>query len=141
MGIFPVEFFALSPTPWVEERMMPTTSFTQLEVWQKARQLTRDIYRLTERFPRHELFSLTAQTQRAVLSIGANIAEGYGRRTPRGKAHCYSMSKSSGDELLHYLIISEDLGYHKGEPGLVQMVNSICAMLVRLTQTTLTNFR
>ena len=97
---------------------MPTTSFTQLEVWQKARQLTREVYKLTERFPRHQLFSLTSQTQRAVLSIGANIAEGYGRRAPRDKPH-----------------------YYKREPGLVQLLNSICAMLVRLTQKTLTNLQ
>lgn len=120
---------------------MPTTSFTQLEVWQKARQLTLGVYKLTERFPKHQLFSLTAQTPRTVLSIGANIAEGYGRRTARDKAHFYTMSKSSGDELLHYLVVSEDLGYHKGEPGLVQLLNSVCAMLVRLTQKTLTDFR
>ena len=120
---------------------MPTTSFTQLEVWQKARLLTRAIYKLTERFPKHQLFSLTAQTQRAVLSIGANIAEGYGRRTPRDKAHFYSMSKSSGDELMHYLFVSQDLGYHQGVPELFQALNSIQAMLVRLTQKTLTDFR
>jgi len=120
---------------------MPTTSFTQLEVWQKARQLTREVYKLTERFPQHQLYSLTAQTQRAVLSIGANIAEGYGRRSARDKAHYYTMSKSSGDELLHYFFVAEDLGYHQGEPGLIQLLNSICAMLVRLTQKTLTNFR
>jgi four helix bundle protein len=45
-----------------------------------------------------------------VLSIGANIAEGYGRRAPRDKAHYSTMSKSSGDELNHYLFIAEDLG-------------------------------
>ena len=120
---------------------MPTTSFTQLEVWQKARLLTRAIYKLTERFPKHQLFSLTSQAQRAVLSIGANIAEGYGRRAPRDKAHYYTMSKSSGDELLHYLFVSEDLGYHKGEPEIFQLLNSVTAMLVRLTQKTLTDFR
>ena len=120
---------------------MPTTSFTQLEVWQKARLLTKAVYKLTERFPRHQLFSLTAQTQRAALSIGANIAEGYGRRAPRDKAHFYTISKGSGDELLHYLFVSEDLGYHNGVPELVQLLNSVCAMLVKLTQKTLTDFR
>jgi four helix bundle protein len=82
---------------------MTTTSFTQLEVWQKMRLLTRTIYRLTEYFPRHQQFTLTSQMQRAVLSIGANIAEGYGRRSPRDKAHFYTVSKGSSEELQHYL--------------------------------------
>ena len=119
---------------------MPTTSFTQLEVWQKTRQLTLGIYKLTERFPKHQLFSLTSQAQRAVLSIGANIAEGYGRRAPKDKARFYTMSKSSGEELLHYLYVSQDLGYHQGEPALEQSVNAVKAMLVRLTQKTLTGY-
>jgi four helix bundle protein len=119
---------------------MPTTSFTQLEVWQKARQLTREIYKLTEKFPKHQLFSLTSQTQRAVLSIGSNIAEGYGRRAPRDKAHYYTMSKSSGDELNHFLFIAEDLGYAPRDPGIVELLNSVSAMLVRLTHKTLTDF-
>ena len=119
---------------------MATTSFTQLDVWQKARIVTLAAYKLTERFPRHQVFSLTAQTQRAALSIGANIAEGYGRRAPRDKAHFYTMSKSSGDELLHYLYISQDLGYPQGDPTLVKTLSDVSAMLVRLTQKTLTGF-
>ena len=119
---------------------MPTTSFTQLEVWQKARKLTVATYALTEKFPRHQIFSLTAQMQRAALSIGANIAEGYGRRTAKDKAHFYVMSKSSGEELLHYVYISEDLGYHKGIPQMVELIGEVNRMLVRLTQMTLERF-
>ena len=119
---------------------MATTSFTQLDVWQKARLATLAAYKLTERFPKHQLFSLTAQTQRAALSIGANIAEGYGRRGRRDKAHFYTMSKSSGDELLHYLYISQDLGYHQGAPELMKTLGDVSAMLVRLTQKTLASF-
>lgn len=97
---------------------MPTTSFMQLDVWKKTRALTRDIYRVTGHFPSHQMYSLSAQMQRAVLSIGANIAEGYGRRTPRDKAHFYTISKGSGEELLHYLVVSEDLGYRREDPQL-----------------------
>jgi four helix bundle protein len=119
---------------------MPTTSFTQLEVWKKARDLTVATYGLTERFPRHQIFSLTAQMQRASLSIGANIAEGYGRRTARDKAHFYTISKGSGEELLHYVHISEALGYHKGMPDMLDLIGQVNRMLVRLTQTTLARF-
>lgn len=116
---------------------MPTTSFTQLDVWKKTVLLTLGIYRITEYFPKHQLYSLTAQMQRAVLSIGANIAEGYGRRTPRDKAHFYTISKGSGEELLHYLIVSELLGYFEGDAELTQLTNDCCGMLRRLTERTL----
>lgn len=117
---------------------MPTTPFTELDVWKKTRLLTMDIYRITEYFPRHQMYGLTAQMQRAVLSIGANIAEGYGRRSPKDKARFYTISKGSGEELLHYLFVSEDLGYRKGDPELVQSVNDVCGMLRRLADRTLT---
>ena len=109
-------------------------------MWQKARVATLSTYELTERFPRHQLFSLTSQMQRAALSLGANIAEGYGRWAPRDKARFYNMSKSSGDELLHYLIISQDLGYHAGDPALMKTVEEVFAMLRRLIHKTLTDF-
>jgi len=75
-----------------------------------------------------------------VLSIGANIAEGDGRRAPRDKAPYYTISKSSGDELNHYLFIAEDLGYAPRDPGILELLLSVSAMLVRLTQKTLTDF-
>lgn len=53
--------------------------FRSLKVWQKGHQLTLAIYKVTARFPKHELFGLTAQMRRASASIPANIAEGCGR--------------------------------------------------------------
>jgi four helix bundle protein len=117
---------------------MPTTSLTQLDVWKKARLITLSIYRITEFFPRHQLYSLTAQMQRAAISIGTNIAEGYGRRAPRDKAHFYTVSKGSAEELLHCLIVSGDLGYFKGDPALFQTLDEVGGMLRRLIQKTLT---
>ena len=54
-------------------------SYEDLEVWQMAMSLAEDCYRLTADFPREEIYGLTAQIRRAVISIPANIAEGYGR--------------------------------------------------------------
>ena len=54
-------------------------NYEELEVWQKAHALTIKSYRITERFPRSELFGLTSQIRRAAGSIGANLAEGCGR--------------------------------------------------------------
>jgi four helix bundle protein len=116
---------------------MGTTSFTQLDVYKKTISLTRDVWRITEYFPRQQDYVLTAQMQRAVLSIGANIAEGYGRRSARDKAHFYTISKGSGEELLHYLIVSEILGYFRGDADMTQCVNDVCGMLRRLADRTL----
>lgn len=75
--------------------------------------------------------------QPAVLSIGANIAEGYGRRSPRDKAHFYTVSKGSSEELQHYLIIAEDLGYRREDKELMDFLDGIGGMVRRLTQRTL----
>ena len=50
--------------------------FRKLLVWQKAHQLVLLVYRLTENFPKHELFGLKSQLQRAMVSVPANVAEG-----------------------------------------------------------------
>ena len=53
--------------------------FRQLKVWQKAHEVTLDVYRVTQQFPKSELYGLTSQMRRAAISIGSNIAEGRGR--------------------------------------------------------------
>ena len=56
-------------------------TFRDLIVWQKGKDLTKNIYRATARMPRSEMFGLTSQMRRAAVSIPSNIAEGYARRT------------------------------------------------------------
>lgn len=58
---------------------MATKSFKELIVWQKARDLAVEIYKLTEKFPKSELYGLTSQMRRAAISISSNIAESYHR--------------------------------------------------------------
>lgn len=57
---------------------MPSRDFKQLKVWQKSHGLTLEVYRVTAKFPRSELYGLTGQIRRACASIPANIAEGLG---------------------------------------------------------------
>ena len=59
--------------------MSNTKSFRDLIVWQKSRDLAVVIYKLTEQFPKSELYGLTSQMRRAVISISSNIAESYHR--------------------------------------------------------------
>ena len=58
-------------------------SFKDLLVWQKAINLSVEVYNITKKFPRNELFGLTSQIRRASNSIALNIAEGYGRNTKK----------------------------------------------------------
>ena len=85
--------------------------FRNLKVWQANRELTVQIYRVTANFPAEERFGLVSQMRRAVVRIGACIAEGCGRRTMKDTGHFFQMSFSSATELLHHMITSLDLGF------------------------------
>ncbi|PBI88368.1 hypothetical protein BSF41_24960 [Flavobacterium sp. ACN2] len=86
-------------------------SFEKLEVWQNARMLILDIYKLTSKFPSNELFGITSQVKRSASSIATNITEGTSRNTSKDKAHFLTISYSSAMETLNHLIISKDLNY------------------------------
>jgi four helix bundle protein len=117
---------------------MATRSFTQLDVWKKAHQVTLEIYRITECFPRHQLFGLTSQMQRAAVSVPANIAEGYGRLAPKDKARFYNIAFSSAEELKYFLILSKDMKYRLDDAALDETLEDVSRMLRRLTESTLT---
>lgn len=80
-------------------------------VWQKSMQLVTDTYRLTESFPRNEVFGLTSQLRRAVVSIPSNIAEGQGRNSPKEFCHHLSIAYGSLMETETQIQIAANLGY------------------------------
>ncbi len=84
--------------------------FKNLAVWQKAHQLTLDMYRVTSTFPRDEIFGITSQIRRASASIGANIAEGCGRDTQADFNRFLTMAMGSASELESHLLLAKDLG-------------------------------
>jgi four helix bundle protein len=95
--------------------------FHELQVWQKAHQLTLAIYRVTASFPREELFGLTSQLRRACSSIPANLAEGCGRTGDAEFCRFCSIAMGSPSELEYHLLLGKDLGHIKtqGLPGTV----------------------
>jgi four helix bundle protein len=92
-------------------RLAPAKSFEQLVVWQKAHQFVLGIYRLTDGFPRTEIYGLTSQLRRAAISIPANIAEGFKKRGPADKVRFFNIAQGSLEECRYYLILAKDLKY------------------------------
>ena len=86
-------------------------SFTDLNAWKEAHNLVLEIYTITKKFPKEELFSLVSQLRRAVVSITSNIAEGFSRATDKDKCHFYIMALGSLTEVQNQIIISRDLKY------------------------------
>ena len=104
-------------------------SFFELDVWKKSHQLVLDLYSVTSNFPDSEIFSLTSQIRRAVISIPANIAEGYKRFGKADKIRFYNIAQSSLEEVRYYIFLSGDLGYIENKIELDRLVTEISKML------------
>jgi four helix bundle protein len=87
------------------------SSYTQLDVWKKARLLVIEIYKMTANFPKEELYGLTSQMRRAAVSIPSNIAEGCGRQYKKETIQFQFIARGSQYELETELYLSFDLGY------------------------------
>jgi len=85
--------------------------FRSLRVWEKSHKLTLDIYRVTSSFPREETYGLTSQMRRSSASIGANIAEGCGKRGNNEFRRFLQIASGSASELDYHLLLARDLGF------------------------------
>jgi four helix bundle protein len=90
-------------------------NFKKLIIWQKAREFVKDIYLITKKFPKEELFGLTSQIRRATVSIVLNIVEGSGRGTDKDFAHFLDIAFGSALEVEAQIILSSDLGFITNE--------------------------
>ena len=90
---------------------MATRTFTDLVVWQKAHEFTLSVYKFTNKFPKSELYGLTAQFRRAAVSIPANIAEGYKKTGEADKVRIMNYAQGSLEECRYYLILARDLKF------------------------------
>jgi four helix bundle protein len=85
-------------------------SYREQFIWQRGVKLAINCYRLTENFPKSELYGLTSQIRRSAVSVPSNIAEGYGRRTQNEYIHFLHIALGSLRELDTQLIISKEVG-------------------------------
>jgi len=107
--------------------------FRKLTVWQKSHSLTLEMYKVTESFPKNELFGLISQIRRSCVSIPANIVEGCGRNSDPEFARFLSIAMGSATELEYHLLLAKDLGIlgqtdyenlNKSLIGIKQMLNN-----------------
>lgn len=88
-----------------------TKSFKELEAWKKTHEFVLLVYKITESFPKTEVFGLTSQFRRAAISIASNIAEGYRKHGKADKLRFYNIAQGSQEECFYYIILSKDLQY------------------------------
>ena len=93
------------------ENRLPARNFQELLVWQKAHALALSLYKFSAGFPREELYGVTSQLRRAVVSVPANIAEGFKKKGKSDKARYMNIAQGSLEEVRYYLILVNDLGY------------------------------
>lgn len=105
-------------------------SYKDLIVWQKAFDLSLMIYKITNNFPRCELYGLISQMRRNGVSIPSNIAEGYTRNNRREYIQFLYIAYASGAEFETQLLIAKALGYLNEEE--FQRVNALLEEVMRM---------
>ncbi len=110
-------------------------NYKDLVVWEKAHALTLELYRVTRTFPKEELYGLTSQIRRAAASIGANLAEGCGRRSDGEFGRYLIVAMGSASELSYHLLLARDLHLLKESDhvGLDHELSEVRRMLTSLT--------
>jgi four helix bundle protein len=107
---------------------MKSRTFEDVELWRKAHAWVLAVYKLTENFPKHELFGLTSQLRRAAVSVPANFAEGFKKRGQADKIRVYNIAQASLEECRYFLIRARDLRYGDTS-ALIKALEEISRML------------
>jgi four helix bundle protein len=114
-------------------------SFKSLAVWQRAIQLTVQIYKLTGTFPDSERFGLTNQLRRAAVSVASNAAEGYGRTNKGEYIQFLGHARGSNYEIETQITIARELGL--GTKELLKASEDLCREVSRMLATMILGLR
>lgn len=90
---------------------MTIQNYKDLIVWQKSMEVALETYKLTEKFPKSEIFGSVNQMRRSAFSISSNIAEGWARKSSGNYLQFLSIASGSAAELETQLILTQRLGY------------------------------
>jgi four helix bundle protein len=116
-------------------------NFKDLRVWTKAHELTLAVYERTLGFPKEETYGLTSQLRRASASVGANIAEGCGRRSDAEMRRFVQIARGSANEVEYHLLLAKDLNFlttdeHRDLEAKVLEIQRMLASLVQSLKVT-----
>lgn len=111
--------------------------FKKLNVWEKSHQLALAVYQATAGFPKEELYGLTSQIRRAVVSIPSNIAKSSGRESIPDRIRFLHIAMGSANELEYQLMLARDLGFldTTSHTNLDQLLTEVRRMLNGFVQT------
>ena len=108
------------------------SGFKQLKVWQKGIDLVIKVYKITESFPKSEMYGLFSQLRRCAVSIPSNIAEGSSRNNPKEFTQFLYIAQGSLSELDTQLILAQLLGYIQDFNDIEELIRQIRSMLTGL---------
>lgn len=90
---------------------MIARNYRDLEIYQESLLIAKEVYSITKGFPKDEIYGMRDQIRRAVASVGANIAEGFGRFHFRDKLVFFYNARGSLYETMHYIELASQVGY------------------------------
>ncbi|MBV6394936.1 MAG: hypothetical protein HFACDABA_00507 [Anaerolineales bacterium] len=95
----------------MENHKTPARNYRELIVWQDGIKLAKSVYKLTEKFPRQEVYALADQIRRAAVSVPSNIAEGQARKSPGDFRRFLHIALGSLAEVDTQLVLAQEFGY------------------------------
>ncbi|AFZ57169.1 four helix bundle protein [Anabaena cylindrica FACHB-243] len=114
----------------------PAKSFQDLIVWQKAHKLVLETYYFSNNFPKSEMYGLTSQLRRAIVSVPANIAEGFKKKSSADKLRFFNIAEGSLEECRYYFILTKDLNYGDST-YLISQLEEVSRLLIGYSQSIL----
>ena len=106
--------------------------WSELKVFKKAHSLTLEIYKLTENFPRNEIFGITSQFRRAAYSIPVNIVEGKSRKNTKELVQFLNIANASLEEVRCFLLLPKNLHYIDNEKYSKLELESECETISKM---------
>ena len=113
-------------------------NFRDLFVWQKSHALTLECYRITQQFPKHELYGITSQVRRCAASIAANIAEGCGKRSNGEFQRFLCVAAGSASEFEYHFLLAKDLNlltaeqYHFLNSAVLEVKRMLASLMLKV---------